>query len=130
MIEHKDNITLQQISIFQRTKAIHNAIAMNAHAWNVVANINLSKNKSNSQRKSTKKMGRVSCSKYQSFKEQKQFTTAFRYFYGGRPLQQISIFQRTKAIHNGRAKIMSDWDVVANINLSKNKSNSQLLTII
>ncbi len=45
----------------------------------VVANINLSKNKSNSQQSVKEDPNGASCSKYQSFKEQKQFiATKFR----------------------------------------------------
>ena len=91
---------LQQISIFQRTKAIHNIHSGHGKCRKVVANINLSKNKSNSQQAAGLNPNLIvvaninlsknksnsqqlvenayqilGCSKYQSFKEQKQFTT-------------------------------------------------------
>jgi len=46
------------------------------HLSEFVANINLSKNKSNSQQWVRDGLPNGGCSKYQSFKEQKQFTTS------------------------------------------------------
>ena len=121
---------LQQISIFQRTKAIHNVFLLTALPFAVVANINLSKNKSNSQLNPPTFSHVSCCSKYQSFKEQKQFTTKFCRLPRQPLLQQISIFQRTKAIHNFGIITKLFRFVVANINLSKNKSNSQQIVFI
>ncbi len=43
-------------------------------------------------------------------------------------LWQISVNQRTKAIHNQSSSLSKKAHVVANISKSKNKSNSQLIT--
>ncbi len=119
-------LALWQISEFQRTKAIHNYCVSLECFYLVVANIRISKNKSNSQPIVLAVATTLSCGKYQNFKEQKQFTTYSCIIVKYIELWQISEFQRTKAIHNLNQLAPLQMVVVANIRISKNKSNSQL----
>ena len=139
-----------QISIFQRTKAIHNRTIKKGASASIVTNIDFSKNKSNSQRNTCTAVSSYNCYKYRFFKERKQFTTWFADTYGHLNcykyrffkerkqfttkddnattpivLLQISIFQRTKAIHNFVCVGLQYIIIVTNIDFSKNESNSQ-----
>ena len=82
-----------------------------------MANIRISKNKSNSQLLLGALIYLLCCGKYQNFKEQKQFTTFPIVSTNHRLLWQISEFQRTKAIHNIIVAVTASIVVVANIRI-------------
>ena len=94
------SLELWQISEFQGTKAIHNFYPLDYQTLSVVANIRISRNKSNSQHIVFFAKNLFCCGKYQNFKEQKQFTTNEVILSLNKLLWQISEFQGTKAIHN------------------------------
>ena len=57
------------------------------------------------------------CCKYQYLKEQKQFTTSWQIQRWKPRMLQISVFKRTKAIHNHASEVNLDVVDVANISI-------------
>ena len=120
---------LWQISLFQRSKANHNPAYSSIDKCSVVANIIISKIESKSQPSELHKTTSISCGKYHYFKDRKQITTVHPVAKFNTPLWQISLFQRSKANHNGTWHNDERALVVANIIISKIESKSQLYLV-
>ena len=119
------SLRLWQISLFQRSKANHNSCRCRPLCTLVVANIIISKIESKSQLNSFDSIGTLCCGKYHYFKDRKQITTLTQKKPSQFQLWQISLFQRSKANHNGLTGMVDLSKVVANIIISKIESKSQ-----
>ena len=90
-----------------------------------VANLNISKYESKSQRPEQMPFQDVSCCQSQYFKVRKQITTNPDKPNSPLGLLPISIFQSTKANHNECYSVPPQARAVANLNISKYESKSQ-----
>ncbi len=116
---------LLPISIFQSTKANHNDAVGTETDVDAVANLNISKYESKSQRDRARRCEHVCCCQSQYFKVRKQITTYHAYCTCVKMLLPISIFQSTKANHNSVDVATTAQAAVANLNISKYESKSQ-----